>query len=177
MSKSLVIFCCCLSFLFFGCKKKLTQFHLEYQTSAVIPATFGTLIPFSIATPETATNASYEFESNDTRKDHIRSIYLKKLSVEITNPTTETFSFVNAVSVYIDSPNQNEVLIASKSNIPDTIGNILVLDLNAVDLQQLIKDDSFSLRLNVVSDETIPQDVSVQINTDFLVDAQLIRSK
>lgn len=161
---------------FSSCKKKLTQFTLDYTSTATIPSTFGTLVPFSIGTPEIETNSTYEFESNDTKKDFVKHINLETLTVKITNPSGETFSFVNEIEIYIDSPNQPEILIANKTDIPSSVGNFLSLNVIETDLKEYIKDDTFSLRLKVTSDETIPQDVTVEIFTDFFVEAQLKRN-
>lgn len=160
-----------------SCKKKLTQFTIDYTSTATIPSTFGTLVPFSIGTPEIETNSTYEFESNDTKKDYVKHINIETLTVKITNPSGETFSFVNDIEIYIDSPNQPEILVANKYDIPTTIGNYFELDVLDSDLKEYIKDDTFTLRLKVTSDETIPQDVTVEIFTDFFVEAQLIRNK
>lgn len=160
-----------------GCKKKITQFYVDYTTSAVIQSTFGTLVPYSVGTPEIETNSTYEFENNNTKKDRINSIFLKNLELNITSPTNETFSFVNDLEVYIDSPNNPEILIAAKNDIPNTVGDNLILDVPTTDLQEYIKDSKFSLRLKVVTDETIAQDVDIDIYSNFLVDAKIIRFK
>lgn len=160
-----------------GCKKKLTQFYVDYHSEAVVPATVSTFFPFSVNTPEMETNSTYEFESNDTRKDHIRSIYVKQLDLTITQPSGETFSFVNSIELFISAPGISEAKIASLAAIPENVGNTLSLTPTNTDLQEYIKADSFTLRLRVVSDETIPQDVHIDIYSNFLVDARLIRSK
>lgn len=168
---------CIIAFTFSGCKKKFTHFYVDYETETVIPATFSTFLPFSLNTPEMVTNSTYEFENHDTKKKHIESIFLKNLKLTITNPNGETFSFVNSIKLYISSPDVSEKLVATADSIPDNIGNELILDVIDVDLQEYIKADKFKLRLNVTSDETIPQDVNVDIYSNFLVDAKLIRFK
>lgn len=177
MRKSYLFILPILVVLLGGCKKKITQFYVDYTTSAVIQSTFGTLVPFSVGTPEMETNSMYEFENNNTKKDRINSIFLKNLELNITSPTNETFSFVNDLEVYIDSPNNPEILIAVKNDIPNTVGDNLILDVPTTDLQEYIKDSKFSLRLKVVTDETISQDVDIDIYSNFLVDAKIIRFK
>lgn len=177
MPKQLFVLLCVAVLAITGCKKKLTQFYVDYHAETVVQSTFGTLVPFSVQTPEVVTNSTYEFENNDTRKDHIRSIYLKTLILTITSPSSETFSFVNDVKIYIDSPNNSETLVASRTAIPDSVGNTLTFSVPETDLQGYIKDDKFSIRLEVTTDETISQDVHIDIYSNFLVDAKLIRGK
>lgn len=157
-----------------SCKKKLTQFEIDYTSEVVVPSSLGQFIPVSLYTPDVTTNSSYEFESNDTRKDLINSIYLNNLTLTITSPSGETFSFLNEVELFMESPGTAEQRIAYKTDIPPSQGTTLVCDLENVDLQEYIKDDSFTIRLRTTTDETIPQDVHIQIYTNFLVDAKLL---
>lgn len=162
--------------LFIGltaCKKKLTQFYIDYNTSATIPSNFSTLVPISFSTPEMESNSEAEFESNDTKKKYVKSIYLADAVLSITSPSGETFSFLNEVEVYLYNSNIGEKRIAHKLAIPSSAGTELILDLDNVDLQEYIKEDSFTLRIKYTTDETIPQDVNINIYTNYLVEAKL----
>lgn len=164
-----------LAFSFAGCKKKLTQFYVDYHSEIIIPSTFGQLVPFSVYTPEITTNSEAEFESNSTRKDHIESIYLEDLILTINSPQGETFSFLNSVDVFISSPNLSEKKVAFKNSIPSNVGGQLICDLVSLDLQAFVKEDRFTIRVETVTDETIAQDVSIDVYSNFFVDAKLIK--
>jgi len=157
-----------------GCKKKLTQFYIDYDSEAVLPATFVTALPFAVHTPATETNSSYEFENHDTRKDKIKSIHLKNLVISIQSPANTDFGFLSSIEVFIQSPHHDERKIAFKSDVADNAGTSLTCDLTDIDLQSFVKDDSFQIRLRTVTDETIPEDIHLNIYTNFLVDAKLI---
>ncbi len=148
---------------------------MDYTSQVVVNSTVGQLIPFSVYTPEMETNSEFEFESNNTRKDRVNSIKLKELKLTITSPSNETFSFLNSVEVYISSPNVSEKKVAFRESIPASVGTILVCDLVDLELQDYIKEDRFTLRLRTVTDETIPQDVDIDVYTNFLVNAKLIK--
>ena len=158
-----------------SCKKKLTQFYVDYNSSVVIASSFGQLVPFSVYTPEVTTNSEVVFESNNTRKDKIESIYLRDLVLSITSPTNETFSFLNSVEVFISSPNLAERKVAFKEDIPASVGASLTCELVDVDLQSFIKEDQFTIRVETVTDETIPEDVHVNVYSNFFVDAKLLK--
>jgi len=160
-----------------GCLKKVTHFYVDYTTTTTVPATLTASFPFSLMTPELETNSTYEFEDHDTRKDKIQSIFLKTLRLKITQPNGETFSFANSMELFISTDNSNEKKIAGLLEIPDSVGNEIYLSVETIDLQEYIKSDKFKLRLKVITDETIPQDVHIEIYSNFLVDAKLIRSK
>lgn len=156
-----------------GCKKKLTQFYLNYNSEVVIPSTFGQIVPISINTPAINSNSTQEFEVNNTKKKYIESIFLKEMNLIIISPTNETFSFLNSLEVFISSDNFPEKKVAFKYSIPATVGDTIICDLSDTDLQEYIKEETFDLRIATESDETIPEDVSVEIQTKFLVDAKL----
>lgn len=158
-----------------SCKKKLTQFHIDYTSQVVVSSSVGQLVPFSLNTPQMETNAEYEFESNNTNKERINSIRLDQLKLTITSPSNETFSFLNSLEIFISSPNIAERKVAFKESIPSNVGDEILCDLVNIELQEYIKEDSFKLRLKTVTDETIPQDVTIDVYTDFFVDAKLVK--
>jgi len=157
-----------------SCKKKLTEFQIQYTSEVVISSSIGQLVPVSLNTPEMETNSEFKFESNNTRKDKVETIRLSELRLSITSPSNETFSFLNSMEIFISSPNVAERKVAFKENIPSNIGTILVCELVDIDLQEYIKEDTFTLRLKTVTDETIPQDVTIEVFSDFYVKAKLL---
>lgn len=66
-----------------SCKKKLTEFDIDYTSEVTIDSTFGQLIPFSLNTPEIQTNSEFEFENNNTRSDLIDRTNLRELRLDI----------------------------------------------------------------------------------------------
>jgi len=178
MRRSTVVLSFCLLtvlLLTSSCKRKLTEFYIDYTSEAVVSSTFGQLVPFSINTPDVTTNSEFEFESNNTRKDLIDRIRLDELKLTITAPNGETFSFVNSIEIFISSPNLSERKVAFKESIPSGVGTQLVCELVDLELQDYIKEDRFTLRLETVTDETIPEDVYIDVYTNFFVKAKLIR--
>jgi len=173
MKKILIFFLAV--FMLTSCKKKLTQFYIKYNSTVTVPSTFGQFVPFSVNTPEMTTESEQKFEVNNTSKDRIRSIYLNDLVLTITSPSNEDFSFLNEVEVFISSPLHNEQQVASKLSIDNSIGAQLVCDVQDVDLQNYIKDENFTLRLKTITDETIAQNVDIDVYTRFLVDAKVFK--
>lgn len=166
-----------ISFILGGCKKKITQFYIDYTTKITIQSTVGQLVPFSLYTPNVTTNSEAEFESNNTKKEKINSIKLDELKLTITSPSNETFSFLNSIEVFISSPTMVESKIAFSNNIPDNIGNSISCSIVDKELMDFIKDDTFRVRIETITDETIPEDIEINLYTNFFVDAKLVRFK
>ena len=159
-----------------GCKKaeELTQFDIDYTTTVTIPSTTGVNLPFNIYSPDMETNSSSKFESNNTRKDKIESIILKKMELVIKSPSNGDFDFLKSIELYIDADGLDEKKIAFKNPVPDGSGKTITLDLSGDELKAYILKANFSLRVNTVTDEVISNDHVIDINTTLFVDAKLL---
>ena len=159
-----------------ACKEldKLTQFEIEYSSTAKIGANSIINLPIDLLTPDITTNSQSEFSSKNTNKDLIEAIKLLRLNLQITSPTTQRFDFLKSVEVYIKAEGLGELKIAEKLDVPDTVGTDLSLDVKENDLAPYIKKDKFSLRLKVVTDKSITQEVNMKVNSTIFVDAKLL---
>ncbi|HWB63388.1 MAG TPA: hypothetical protein VG603_07760 [Chitinophagales bacterium] len=172
------------AFLAFGllytgsCKliDKLTRFYVDYDAQVVYAAGLPVGLPLTIYSPEVTTNATQNFESNNTRADLVKSIKLNQMSLNITSPQGQTFSFLQSVSVYISAPNLPEVEIAGKQNIPSNAGSQLSLDVNDVELKSYISSDSIQLRVSSTSNQILTQDVYIDVYSKFYVQADVLKA-
>ena len=153
---------------------ELTKFDLDYNSQVTIPSSAGIDLPFDMFTPDMETNSDSQFEVNDTRKDLIEEIKLTKLELEITSPDDSDFSFLESIKIYISAEGLDEIMIASKEEVDENIGDVLDVDVIDVDLKEYIKKDKFNLRLNTVTDELISTDHEIDVNSTFFVDAKIL---
>ncbi|CAM3382160.1 hypothetical protein [Zobellia roscoffensis] len=162
--------------VFASCDKldELTKFNIDYTTQVTIPSSTGIDLPFDMFTPDVETNSESEFEVNDTRKDLIEEIKLTELELKITTPDDSDFSFLESLKVYISAEGLEEIMIASKDEVEETVGDVLDVDVIDVDLKDYIKKDKFNLRLETVTDELISTDHEIDVNTTFFVDAKIL---
>ena len=164
-----------LAVLISNCSKldELTKFDMDYDTQVTIPSSAGINLPFDVLTPDTETNSESTFESNDTRKDLIEEIKLTKLQLVITSPSETDFSFLESIEVFISADGLDEIRIASKTEVPETVST-LDLEVSDTDLKEYIKKDNYSLRLNTVTDEAMSQDHEIDVKSTFFVDAKIL---
>lgn len=166
-----------LSSVFLSCKDALdrfTVFNLDFRETVTIQSNTGLNLPFNIFTPDITTNSEASFANNKTRKDLIEDIRLKQMKLTIIEPTSGNFGFLKSISLYLNADGLPEVLIGSKDNIPNNIGNVLELDISDADLKEYIKKDKFSIRLTTVTDEVITKDYQVEIYSQFRVNAKIL---
>ncbi len=159
-----------------GCKKldKLTEFDIVYHTEITINSGIPVDLPFDIPTPPIETNSEEEFDNNNTHKDLIEEIYLKKMQLTITEPANGTFDFLNSIEIYIVADGLPEKKVAWKNPVPSSVGNTLELETTGDDLQEYIKKDSFRLKTKVVTDQILAQDYHIDIVSVFHVNAKIL---
>lgn len=159
-----------------GCKQidKLTQFTMKYDETVTVPSNIGINLPFNILSPPITTNSETEFSVNNTHKDLIEEIRLTKLNLSITAPTGADFSFLKSIRIYISADGLDEIEIAWLDNVPADAGSEIALETANDDIKEYIKKDSFSLRLNTVTDEILTSDYQINIHSEFFVDAKIL---
>ena len=162
--------------LAFSCTEaeRFTQFDLNYNTSFTIPASVGIQLPVDLFTPDITTNSESEFQSRSTRKDLLEEVKLTRLDLSITSPDNQDFSFLESVRLYLSAEGLNEIEIAGLSEIPDTIGNTLVLVIPENNLKEFLKKEGFKLRVNTLTDEILSQDIQVELAASFFIDAKVL---
>ncbi len=164
--------------LIYSCKKldKLTQFDLDYTTNVTIKA--ATIVsvntPFSFNTPPVTTNSESQLEVNDSRKDLVEQIKVKKLKMKITSPPGQTFDFLKSIKIYINAEGLDEKLIAWKTDMGDDGATEIELETSDDNLKEYILKDSFTLRTETVTDQLITQDTDIEIDAVFWVDAKIL---
>ena len=176
MKRLILLFALFGLFGLFGCEQidKLTQFSMDFNSSATIPSTTGISLPFDVFTPDVQTNSESTFAVNNTRKDMVEEVRLTSLNLTIESPTNGDFSFLESIEIYIAAEGYQETKIAWKENIAENVGNSLVLEVANSDLKDFIKQDKFTLKVKTITDEVIDQDYELDIYSAFFIDAKVL---
>ncbi len=158
-----------------GCKKvdELTQFEVDYDTKVTVPATADINLPFSVTSPDVPSNSYSTFAANQTRKDLIDEIVLRKFDLSLNSPEKGDFSFLKSIEIFIEASGVPELKVAWAENIPESVGNYLELKTSSADLKEYIKLDEFSFRVKTVTDEAITSDHEIDVLSTFFVDAKV----
>lgn len=155
-----------------GCKliDELRTFHLNYSVDLTIPSGSIIDLPLSLPIVPVTTNSEQRFDDEGVESDWIDSIKLTGLTITVTSPSGEDFSFLENISIYMNTDGQPEVLIADKIPVPANAGNSIELDVTGADLYPYISKNSFSLRTQVTTDESMMQ--SVDFRADMIVEVK-----
>ncbi len=151
------------------------SFDLNYNNDFTVESALITDIgiPVDVSSPPVNTNSSETFTSNNTQLDKLEKAELTNLTLTITAPDGQTFSFLNEVNVYIQGQGLSEELVASKTNVNVT-SNTLVMDVQSTDLAAHIKSGEFTMRANITTDETVSEDIDIAAASTFKVTAKAL---
>lgn len=158
--------------LLVGCNEidDLLTFTVSDRTTLRIESTSPLNLPLEIPTPAVSSNSQQQYENNNTRADLVRDVKLDQLTLSITAPDGKTFSFLKTIRIFISADQQKEIELASLENITTPSGSIELVP-TATKLDNYAKAPSYSLRTEVTTDETLTQDVDVQVDLKFRVTA------
>lgn len=152
---------------------KFTKFDINFTQEVTIPASTIFNLPFDIPTPPTKSNSENTFKSNNTHKDLIEEIILKKLVLNLLSPLGEDFSILKSIEIFIKTDGKNESKIAWIENIPKNT-NTLTLDVSKVDLKEYIFADNFVLTLKTITNKANTRDYKIEIKSTFGVNAKIL---
>ncbi len=165
--------------LFFSCKKidELTQFTMSFEESVSIPA-FTIVIDDPISYPEPPfsieTNSEAEFAKYNTSPERIEEVKLEEASLRVFNSTIANFDFLKSIHFYLSADGIEEELIASKLNIEDGTGQKLDLEVVGQDLSPFLTKEVIGIRMEIATDQTVPEEFDLQIFTEFFIDARVL---
>lgn len=165
----------CLIFTLSGCNliEDLIKIPITINSELTIPAGTGAGVLVNVFANEQQTNIEEEMTLNDSRKDRIKTVELRKCVLTVTAPSGADFSFLNDIEVYLSDDDLGDLKIASRYDIPDEIGDELTLDVSHADVADYLKKESIRLKTSVTTDEVLLQNIDINIYTRFRVTADI----
>lgn len=164
---------CIMVLCLLGCEDvdKILTFPINDRTTIQIEGISPLQPPLEIPTPAVTSNSQQQYENNNTRADLVKDVKLDQLKLTITDPASKTFSFLKSIRIYISSDQSNEIELASMEEISSD-ANTLQLIPTQEKLDVYAKAESYNLRTEVITDETLTQTVEIQIDLRFFVTAE-----
>ena len=154
-----------------GCKKftDLLTFEISNSENIKIPAT--SLISTPIISPVPVSMHSQEtFESNNTKASLVKDVTLRKLTLTITDPSSETFNFLKSINIFIGTDPNDKVLLATLDNVPLDVLTIDLVPGNSK-LDKYIKASSYTLYTEISLRSTVGKELTVRADSKFKVTA------
>lgn len=170
-----------LLFLLLGtssCKKitELLSFQVSDSSSFTVPGT--PFVPpgvtLNIPGVSVPTTAQSTYKNNNTSADYVQDVTLDRLTLTVTNPSTQNFDFLKSISIYIatDAAGSNKVLLASLPSVP-TGQTSINLNPAGNKLDLYLKSNSYTLTTTAELAQTLRQNTDVRADSRFNVHANL----
>lgn len=140
---------------------------------STFPYTASLIIPASAKanTTASATSAASSFDQvfgNQNGSDYVKEVRIANAKISALNPTTQSMGVFKSVKVYISNGDGGEVMVASRNDIGENIGNDLILDIdNSRFLDKYIKGNNLRIRMEYVLRKSVSTDVSVRASLNF----------
>ncbi len=156
-----------------SCKKikKTKVFNTTDSSEFIISTQTSLNTPLVITTPEVKTFSSQYFSNNNTNANLVKEIKLTSLNLTIIDPSGETLSFLKSIKIYMYGNGQPEILLASNENIADDVSGSLDFEPIHAKLDSYVKSNTYSLRYEVITDESFPIDITIQTKMTYSVTA------
>ena len=151
-----------------------TRFSIVEVMEFKIPSILGINLPIQVPFIDVAIDFETAAENTNPYIGVVRNIKLTDFILEITSPANQSFTFLNEMIVYISADNLPEIALAHHFNVDNSIGNILHLVPEDEILDDYLKSNSFDLRFELVADQLIFADLSIE--GEWVLDAELINN-
>jgi len=119
----------------------------------------------------TATSTASSFDQifgNQSGADYIKEVRVTSVKLEASNPTNQNLGIFKSVKLFIVNGSNSEVMVASRSDVSENIGNNLVLDIdNTRFVDDYIKGSNLKMRMEYTLRNNLTSDVSVRAAVNF----------
>lgn len=153
--------------LFVGCAtvQSIIKSTFPYTATLVIPASA------KANTTISATSSATSFDQvfgNQNGTDYVKEVRIASAKLIASNPTNQSMGMFKSVKLFISNGNSGEVMVASRNDVSENIGNDLVLDIdNSRFLDNYVKGSSLRIRMEYVLRNGLTADVSVRASLNF----------
>ncbi|MBL7912578.1 MAG: hypothetical protein JNJ41_16070 [Bacteroidia bacterium] len=156
-----------------SCKKdKPTEFDIDYTSTLTIPSTSITInVPADFDSPEIPTNSKDKFTSEKTVQNLVDEIKLSKFDLSVANGN---LNFLKSLSIYLKTSGLGDILIASKTSIPQGVSS-LAMDLQDINIKEYIFKDKIQFRVTVTIQTGLAATQQLKMDQTVHVKAKLVK--
>jgi hypothetical protein len=157
--------------LWAGCEATLFTFHVEQSDQVVVEQ--GTLLEDLLgdlcfdAFLDMDITSSEAFANQGVEPGDVQEVFLEIFELEVSAPAGGDLSFLEAMDIYVESPDLPQVLIASAASFPE--GQALVsFALEDVDLTDYVVSQSMTLTTDITGHRP-DDDTTIEARFDLAV--------
>lgn len=156
-----------LSIVVSGCAtvQSIIKSTFPYTATLIVPT--GAKSGVTLTTTSTASSFDQIF-GNQTGADYIKEVRVTSVKIEASNPVNQNLGIFKSVKLFIVNGSNAEVMVASRSDVSENIGNNLVLDIdNTRFVDDYFKGSNLKMRMEYTLRNNLTSDVSVRAAVNF----------
>jgi hypothetical protein len=143
-----------------GTVQSIIKSTFPYTATLIIPT--GSKSNSTITSTSTASSFDQIF-GNQNGADYIKEVRVASARLDASNPTNQNLGLFKSVKLYIINGSGSEVMVASRSDVSENIGNNLVLDIdNSRFVDDYVKGNNLRIKMECVLRNDLTSDVSVR---------------
>ncbi|WP_316785857.1 hypothetical protein [Pedobacter frigiditerrae] len=165
--KKLILSFVVISSIIAGCAtvQSIIKSTFPYTSSLIIPASS------KINTTLSATSSASSFDQifgNQNGTNYIKEVRVASVRLDASNPTNQNLGVFKSVKIFLVNGAGAEVMVASRNDVSENIGNNLVLDVdNSRFVDEYVKGNNLRVRMEYTLRSTLSSDVSVRAAINF----------
>ncbi|WP_276089367.1 hypothetical protein [Pedobacter sp. JY14-1] len=150
-----------------GCAtmQSIIKSTFPYTATLIVPAAT------KAGTTATATSSASSFDEifgNQNGTSYIKEVRIAAAKVTANNPANQSLGIFKSVKLFISSGSSGEIMVASRSDVQENIGNSLVLDIdNSKFLDNYIRGSNLKVRMEYVLRNNTTSDISLRTALSF----------
>ncbi len=143
-----------------GTVQSIIKSTFPYTAVMVLPADSKSDTPISV----TSTTSSFDqIFGNNKGGSYVKNVKVALARLDAHEPVQQNLGIIKTVKLFMVNDTGTEVMVASRSDVSENIGNNLVLDIdNSRLIDNLIKSEQVKFRMEVVLRKELTSEVSVR---------------
>lgn len=119
-------------------------------------------------TVSSSTSSFDEIFGNQNGTSYIKDVKVASVRLDASNPTRQSLGIFKSVKLFVVNTSGSEVMVASRSDVSENIGNNLVLDIdNSRFVDDYIRGSNLKVRMEYVLRNSLASEVSVRAAINF----------
>ena len=164
MKKLLIVFVT--SIILTGCATVQSVIKSTFPYTSTLTLYSGAKSDVVLSSSSTTSSFDQIF-GNQNGTNYIRDVRVASVRLDASNPSNQSLGIFKSIKLFIVNGSA-EVMVASRSDVAENIGNNLVLDIdNSRLLDDYIKGSNLKVRMEYVLRNSLTSDVSVRAAINF----------
>jgi hypothetical protein len=150
-----------------GCAtvQSIIKSTFPYTSSLIVPASSKTNSTLS------STSSASSFDQifgNQNGANYIKEVRVASVRLDASNPTTQNLGVLKSVKIFLVNGSGSEVMVASRNDVSENVGNNLVLDIdNSRFVDDYVKGSNLRVRMEYSLRSSLATDVSIRASINF----------